>query len=201
MSLELPILWVPGCVVLPGIDIQVVVRGRGRARALWNAEEETNGRLLVAPGAYAPRRTEDLPAILCEAQIALGGIPGGTQLRGIRRVHVKKVLRTGRNRHVEIEPIDDRWERHPVEGAAAVRAAWIQLEEIRRGELPRTAETMSADPPELVWRVASTLPATTDERLRILAEDDIHVRLELVARLLRAEVDLATLENQILGLG
>ena len=198
--IELPLLWVPGCVIFPGEYLDVALRGRGRARAIWNAEEESQGRLLVAPGSFAPRRAEDLPKILCIAELLPEEIEGGRRLLGIGRVRVERVARAGRGRTATVEPLPD-GKGASDDDIASARSAWRQLHTVRERRPPRSDDVarFTVDDDRYAWIVASVLPASTEERLGILAEADAGARLRRATRLLQAEVDVAILEHQIIG--
>lgn len=196
--IDLPLLWVPGCVVFPREGLDVTLRGRGRVRALWTAEEESGGDLLVAPGSFAPRRAEDLPEILCVAQVMPEIIEGGRRLFGRGRVRVLRVVRAGRGRFVQVEPLAP--DEIPPQGALdSARSAWEQLASARGAAPPRTDDVfgVGSDPLRLAWIMASLLPASTEERLRILAENDMGARLRRATSLLQDAVDVAILERQI----
>lgn len=194
---ELPILWVPGCVVLPAQTVDVVLHGRGRARALWTAEEDARGQLVVAPGAFPPRKASELPPFLCVARIRPGA-EEGRRLQGVDRVRIEKVGRSGRGRFARVEYVyDEPWE-HAHDVAEPLRTALEQLQQLRNARLPLAYQFDGWGPELLPWVIASVLPLTVEQRLSLLAERAPAVRLERVLALVQAEIDVALLERQIL---
>ncbi|HKJ25849.1 MAG TPA: LON peptidase substrate-binding domain-containing protein, partial [Myxococcota bacterium] len=203
----LPVLPVRDAVVFPGVTAPLAVGRPGSLAALESAGE--GGFLLVAtqrePSTEHPG-PDDLHAVGCIARVVkVMGIRGEggrhAVVVGVVRARLREAAATEPALRMAIEPLIDDDHESPERDAAWQRVVELAQNVIDlREDLPEEWKTFVANLPSpglLSDLVASTLPATVEEKVALLAETSVVRRLELAAVQLEREITIAEAQRTL----
>jgi ATP-dependent Lon protease len=202
----LPVLPVRDAVAFPGATLSLAV---GRPRSLAALDQAGTGGLLLIGTQRNAGQDEpglaDLHPVACVARVLRIVTPGkdGRQVLvvGVLRARFEPVAAAGDAVQVRIQPLPDT----AADGAERERA-WRRVIQLAqkvidlRDDMPEEWKGFVESLPDagvLADLVASTLPLSVDERVRLLAETDSTRRLEFVAGHLEREVTIAEAQREL----
>jgi len=203
----LPVLPVRDAVVFPGVTAPLAVGRAGSLAALEGAGE--GGFLLIAtqrdPATEHPG-PDDLHPVGCVARVVkVMGVRGEggkhAVVVGVVRARLGEAAATAPALRLAIEPLIDEDAGSPERDLAWHRVVELAQNVIDlREDLPEEWKTFVANLPSpslLSDLVASTLPASVEEKVALLAETSVARRLELAAAQLEREVTIAEAQRTL----